>query len=96
MLIDERIEDLTEEGAKQILHRAIEELATRYSCEACAMRPVCGKNATMADCMWQTLVMLSVPRAEEDDDADRDDADQDDEPKEATILYDPKTMQIEE
>ena len=91
MLIDERIENLTEEGAKQILHRAIEELATRYSCEACAMRPVCGKNATMADCMRQTLVMLSMPRAEEDDGAD-----QDDEPKEATILSDPKTMQIEE
>lgn len=90
MLIDERISELTEDGAKMLLRRAVEDIADRLSCEACVMRAVCGKEASGDDCMRQVLVMLAVPRAEDDD------ADQDDEPKEATILYDPKTMQIEE
>lgn len=49
MLIDERIEELTEKGAKKILRRAVEEIAGRLSCETCAMRIVCGKEASEDD-----------------------------------------------
>ena len=90
MLIDERISELTEDGAKMLLRRAVEDIADRLSCEACVMRAVCGKEASGDDCMRQVLVMLAVPKAEDED------ADQEEEPKEAIIRYDPETMQIEE
>ena len=89
MLIDERIQELTEDGAKKLLRRAVEEIAGRLSCEMCAMRTVCGRDATEDDCMRQVLVMLAVPRMNEEDDADE-------EPEEGVIYYDKDTMQIEE
>ena len=67
MLIDERIEELTEKGAKKILRRAVEEIAGRLSCETCAMRIACGREASEDDCMRQVLVMLAVPRQDETD-----------------------------
>ncbi len=89
MLIDERIQELTEDGAKKLLRRAVEEIAGRLSCEMCAMRTVCGRDATEDDCMRQVLVMLAVPRMNEEDDADE-------EPEEGVIYYDKDTMQIED
>lgn len=91
MLIDERIGELTEKGAKELLHRAVEEIAGRLSCETCAMRIVCGKEASEDDCMWQVLVMLAVPRQDE---TDEDGADAEEQDKEGTILYDPETMRV--
>lgn len=92
MLIDERIEELTEGGAKQLLRRAVEEIAGRLSCETCAMRIVCGKEASEDDCMRQVMVMLAVPR--------QDETDEDEEVEEpggdVTIRYNPETMKIEE
>lgn len=87
MLIDERIEELTEKGAKKILRRAVEEIAGRLSCETCAMRIVCGKEATEGDCMRQVLVMLAAPRMNEEDDADE-------ERDEGIVHYDPETMRV--
>ena len=87
MLIDERIQELTEGGAKKLLRRAVDEIAGRLSCEMCAMRTVCGRDATDDDCMRQVLVMLAVPRNDDEDDADE-------EPEEGVIYYDKTTMQI--
>ena len=87
MLIDERIQELTEGGAKKLLRRAVDEIAGRLSCEMCAMRTVCGRDATEDDCMRQVLVMLAVPRMKEEDDADE-------EPEEGVIHYDPETMKV--
>ena len=89
MLIDERIEELTEGGAKKILRRAVEEIAGRLSCETCAMRIAFGREASEDDCMRQVLVMLAVPGMDDEDDADE-------EPKKGVIYYDKDTMQIEE
>lgn len=90
MLIDERIEELTEGGAKQLLRRAVEEIAGRLSCETCAMRIVCGKEASEDDCMWQVMVMLAVPRQDETDEDEADEPGGD-----VTIRYNPETMKIE-
>lgn len=87
MQIDERIQELTEGGAKKLLRRAVDEIAGRLSCEMCAMRTVCGRDATEDDCMRQVLVMLAVPRMNEEDDADE-------EPEEGVIYYDPEKMRI--
>jgi len=89
MLIDERIQELTEGGAKKLLRRAVDEIAGRLSCEMCAMRTVCGRDATDDDCMRQVLVMLAVPGNDDEDDADE-------EPEKGVIYYDKTTMQIEE
>lgn len=92
MLIDERIEELTEKGAKQLLRGALEEIAGRLSCETCAMHVVCWEEASEDDCMRQVLVMLAVPRqdeTEEDEETDEPDGD-------VTIRYNPETMKIEE
>ena len=88
MMIDERIQELTEDGAKKLLRRAVDEIAGRLSCEMCAMRTVCGRDATDDDCMRQVLVMLAVPGADEED-AEED-------PEKGVIYYDKDTMQIEE
>ena len=88
MLIDERIQELTEGGAKKLLRRAVDEIAGRLSCEMCAMRTVCGRDATDDDCMRQVLVMLAVPGNDDEDDADE-------EPEKGVIYYDKTTMQIE-
>ena len=89
MLIDERIQELTEGGAKKLLRRAVDEIAGRLSCEMCAMRTVCGRDATDDDCMRQVLVMLAVPGADEEGDVEED-------PEKGVIYYDKDTMQIEE
>lgn len=89
MVIDERIQELTEGGAKKLLRRAVEEIAGRLSCEMCAMRTVCGKDATNDDCMRQVLVLLAVPRMDDEDDVEED-------PEKGVIYYDKSTMQIEE
>jgi len=89
MMIDERIQELTEDGAKKLLRRAVDEIAGRLSCEMCAMRTVCGRDATDDDCMRQVLVMLAVPGADEDEDEEED-------PEKGVIYYDKDTMQIEE
>jgi hypothetical protein len=89
MLIDERIQELTEGGAKQLLRKAVEEIAGRLSCDMCAMHTVCGRDATDDDCMRQVLVMLAVPGADEEEDAEED-------PEKGVIYYDKDTMQIEE
>ena len=91
MPVDERIEELTEKGAKQLLRGAVEEIAGRLSCETCAMRIVCGKEASEDDCMRQVLVMLAVPRLDEETDEETDEPGGD-----ATIRYNPETMKIEE
>lgn len=96
MLIDERIQELTEGGAKKLLRRAVDEIAGRLSCEMCAMRTVCGRDATKDDCMRQVLVMLAVPGLDEEayevEEVYKDDADE--EPEEGVIYYDPETMRI--
>lgn len=89
MLIDERIQELTEGGAKKLLRRAVDEIAGRLSCEMCAMRTVCGRDATDDDCMRQVLVMLAVPGMDDEDDADE-------EQEKGVIYYDKDTMQIED
>lgn len=91
MIIDERIGELTERGAKELLRRAVEEIAGRLSCETCAMRIVCGKEASEDDCMRQVLVMLAIPRQDE---TDEDEADAEEQDEEGTILYDPETMRL--
>lgn len=91
MIIDERIGELTERGAKELLRRAVEEIAGRLSCETCAMRIVCGKEASEDDCMRQVLVMLAVSRQDE---TDEDEADAEEQDEEGTILYDPETMRL--
>lgn len=90
MLIDERIEELTEKGAKKILRRAVEEIAGRLSCETCAMRIVCGREASEGDCMWQVLGMLTVPRQDETDEDEAIAEEQD----EGIVRYDPETMRV--
>lgn len=89
MMIDERIQELTEDGAKKLLRRAVDEIAGRLSCEMCAMRTVCGRDATDDDCMRQVLVMLAVPGTDEEEDEEED-------PEKGVIYYDKDTMQIEE
>ena len=89
MMIDERIQELTEGDAKKLLRRAVEEMAGRLSCEMCAMRTACGKDATEDDCMRQVLVMLAVPRMNEEDE-------ETDEPEKGVIYYDTETMRIED
>ena len=89
MLIDERIHELSEKGAKELLRRAVEEIAGRTDCGTCAMRLVCGQEATVDDCMRKVLTLLAVPEPEfikEEADEERDDA--------GAIFYNPKTMRI--
>ena len=89
MLIDERIQELTEDGAKKLLRRAVEVIADRMECHACTMRIVCGQERSEDDCMRQVLVLLAVPTPEDEDDTDE-------EPEEGVIYYDKDTMQIED
>lgn len=94
MMIDERIQELTEGGAKKLLRRAVDEIAGRLSCEMCAMRTVCGKEATEDDCMRQVLVLLAVPTSEDTvDDEELEDAAE--APEEGVIYYNKDTMKIE-
>ena len=111
MLIDERIEELTEKGAKQLLRRVIEHVAGRMVCSTCAMQIVCGNGATEDDCMRQVLVMLAVPTAKDaaDESGDEAEAEAEDAGEEAeaedaeespeepnVIFYDPVKMKIVE
>ena len=110
MLIDERIEELTEKGAKQLLRRAIEHVAGRMVCSTCAMQMVCGNGATEDDCMRQVLVMLAVPTAKDaadecaEEKAEAEDAGEEAEAEDAeeapeepnVIFYDPVKMKIVE
>lgn len=94
MIIDERIQELTEDDAKKLLRRAVEEIAAGMACKNCAMRIVCGAEASEDDCMRQVLVLLAVPSANDADDEEEPQSES--EPEERVIYYDPETMQIEE
>lgn len=91
MLIDERIGELTERGAKAILRKAIGNIAERQTCGSCVMQIVCGEEASADKCMCNTLNMFSLlakaSAGEEPEKAK--------EPEDGrTILYDPETMRL--
>lgn len=94
MLIDERIQELTEGGAKKLLRRAVEVIAAEMACKNCAMRLVCGSETSEDDCMRQVLVLLAVPTSEDtvDDEEPEDAAEA---PEEGVIYYNKDTMKIE-
>ena len=94
MLIDKRIEELTKKGAKKLLRRAVEVIAERMECHACAMKIVCGEDQSEDDCMQQVLVLLAVPTIEDEEGKNGEEAET--VPNgDATICDDPKTMKIE-
>ena len=94
MLIDERIQELNAAGAKKLLRRAVEVIASRMECHACAMKIVCGSEASEDDCMRQVLVLLAVPTSEDTvDDEEPEDAAV--APEEGVIYYNKDTMKIE-
>ena len=94
MLIDERIEDLSERDAKRLLREATEKLAERMACEACAMKIACGSEPTDDDCMHRVLSMLYVSAGMTMDPSISKPEDEEEQDNEGTILYDPETMQI--
>lgn len=86
MVIDERIEELSEEVAKRLLRRAVEEIADGMACKNCAMKLVCGLEATEDDCMCRVYMLLGCQVKDKGEGEKRNDA--------KTIFYDPKTMRI--